>query len=214
MSTTAEVHIETLSDEPTPPTGETPTVGTSTHRTTIAAVSLKLPPFWPADPTVWFAQVKAQFNTRGITSQKMRFDYVIASLSLEFAVEVRDLLIRPPAEDPYNTLKTELIKRTAASEQRKLQQLISGEGLGDRKPTQLLRRMQQLLSDHLGPAADNNSFLKKLFLQRLPPNMHMVLALADEKTDLAKLADIADKVIKVAAPSVSAISRTTSDAEK
>ena len=139
---------------------------------------------------------------------------MIASLSPEFAVEVRDLLIRPPAEDPYNTLKTELIKRTAASEQRKLQQLISGEGLGDRKPTQLLRRMQQLLSDHLGPAADNNSFLKKLFLQRLPPNMHMVLALADEKTDLAKLADIADKVIKVAAPSVSAISRTTSDAEK
>ena len=57
MSTTAEVHIETLSDEPTPPTGETPTVGTSTHRTTIAAISIKLPLFWPADPTVWFARL-------------------------------------------------------------------------------------------------------------------------------------------------------------
>jgi len=138
---------------------------------------------------------------------------VITSLSPEFAIEVRDLLIRPPAEDPYNTLKTELIKRTATSEQRKLQQLISGEDLGDWKPTQLLQRMQQLLGDHLGPAADNNSFLKELFLQRLLPNVRMVLASPDEKTDLAKLADMVDKIIKVAAPSVSAISRTTSDAE-
>ena len=42
--------------------------------------------------------------------------------------------------------------------------------------------------------------------------MRMVLASADEKTDLAKLTDMADKIIEVA-PSVSAISRTTSDAE-
>ena len=59
--------------------------------------------------------------------------------------------------------------------------------------------MQQLLGDHLGPAADNNSFLKELFLQRLPPNVRMVLASADEKTDLAKLADMADKIIEVTA---------------
>ena len=97
---------------------------------------------------MWFAQVEAQFTTRSISSHKTRFEYVANSLSLEFTTEVRNLLLKPPSENQYDVLKTQLVKRTAASEQRKLQQLI--EELSDRKPTQLLRRMQQLLGDKLG----------------------------------------------------------------
>ena len=144
----------------------------------LAAVSIKLPPFWPTDPD-WFTQVEAMFTTKGVTVQRTHFDYVVSSLSLEFAMEARDLLLKPPTDDPYDVLKAELVKRTAASEQRKLQQLISGEELGDRKPTQLLRRMQQLLGDKLGTSADSNSFLRELLLQCLPLNVRMVLASVD-----------------------------------
>ena len=120
-------------------------------------------------------------------------------------MEVRDLLLRPPDDRPYDTLKSQLIKRTAASEQRKLQQLISGEELGDRKPTQLLRRMQQLLGDKLGPA-EGNTFLHELFIQRLPANVRMVLASTDPSMDLRNLAELADKVVEVATQTVSAVS--------
>ena len=172
--------------------------GASAPDVAAVTVALKLPPFWPADPELWFAQIEAQFACRRITSQRSKFDYVVSSLAPEYAGEVRDLLLRPPADNAYDTLKAQLTKRTTASERRKLQQLFTTEELGDRKPTQLLRRMQQLLGDR--PGMTDESFLRELFLQRLPPNVRMVLASTSDTTSLTQLADLADKVMEVATP--------------
>ena len=181
-----------------------------TDQPRLAAVSVKLPPFWPSDPQLWFAQVQAQFSTRGITNQRTMFDYVIASLAPEFAAEIRDLILTPPAETPYDVLKETLIKRTAASDQRRLQQLFSAEELGDRKPTQLLRRLQQLAGDT--PGADG-AFLRELFLQRLPSNVRMVLASTRSDTPINELAQLADKIIEVAIPEVANVSVQSTPSE-
>ena len=162
----------------------------------VSAVQIKLPPFWPADPQIWFAQVEAQFTTRGITAQKTKFEYVVASLAPEFATEVRDLILQPPDTNPYDNLKEQLVTRTAASEQRRLQQLFNAEELGDRKPSQLLRRMQQLLGDKANTT--DGAFMRELFLQRLPSNVRMVLASTPDTGNITQLAQLADKVMEVA----------------
>ena len=176
---------------------------TTTPVGTVAAVNIKLLLYWASDPQVWFAQVEAQLNTCSITVQKIKFDHIIASLSPEIATKVRDLILAPPTEKPYNTLKAQLIKQTAASEQWCLQQLFNAEELGDRKPTQFLRQMQQLFSDKAG--STNSSFVRKLFLQCLHANLRMVLASTTDITSLEDLAQLVDKIVEVAIPSAAAL---------
>lgn len=115
----------------------------------VAAVNLKHPPFWLSDPEVWFAQVESQSTTHGITAQTTSYNYVAWALSPEFATEVRDLILHPPADQPYDKLKQQLVKHTADTQECRLQQLFHAVELGDRKPMQLLWRMQELHGDKL-----------------------------------------------------------------
>lgn len=77
------------------------------------------------------------------------------------------------ADTPYDILHALLIKLAAASEQRRLRQLFTAEDLGNHTPSQVLRRLWQLLSHAAGPNPDN-MFLRELFLQRLPGHVRMV----------------------------------------
>ena len=101
----------------------------------------------------------------------------------------------PASYQPIQGSQETLIKRTAASQQLRLQQLLQGEQLGDRKPSQLLRRMAQLLGDQ---ASEHTSvFLNELFFQRLPPNVRMILASTPGNNTFQDLATLADKIMEV-----------------
>ena len=174
----------------------------------VGAVSVKLPPFWRGDPQIWFAQAEAQFATRHITAESTQYHYVISALQPEVAQEVRDLLLNPPDTKPYTTLKEQLIIRTTASEQRRVQMLLTEEELGDRKPSQLLRRMEQLVGDQ----KIEKGILKQLFLQRLPANVRLILASTSDSLSLSELAELADKIIEVHVPAVGTVSTEASAA--
>ena len=136
------------------------------------------------------------------------FDYVVTSLSPEFATEISNLILTPPEVNLYDVLKEQLIKQTAASKQRQLQQLFSAEELGDCKPTQLLHRLKQLADDTSGA---DGVFLQELFLQRLPTNVRMVLASTRGDTTIEELAQLADKIIEVVVPEVATVSTAKPD---
>ena len=73
-------------------------------------VSIKLPEFWTKSPEVWFARVEAQFGTKSITQDHTKYDYIVSALDINTA-EVQSVLINPPAENKYNTLKKKLKKK-------------------------------------------------------------------------------------------------------
>ena len=110
-------------------------------RTFVAAVAVHLPPFWPSNPQVWFVKVEAQFSRRGITTSRTKYEEIACALPTEYDTEIQDLILDPPEDQPYEKLKEQLIARIADSERQKLQQLLTAEELGDRKQSQLLRKM-------------------------------------------------------------------------
>ena len=123
---------------------------------------------------------------------------MVSCLAPEYATEVQDLLLELPAQQLYETLKAQLTKRISASEQQRIQELLSTEELGDRTPSQMLQRIQQLLGD-MAPRMDA-ALLRELFLQRLPANVRMVLTPSAGDLSIDQLAQLASP------PSISATS--------
>ena len=155
----------------------------------VSSASVKLPPFWTAQPDVWFSQVEAQFATRSpaIVADLTKYNYVAASLDTAVAAEVRALLLHPPATGKYDALKAALTEAFGRSQAQNDAALLSLNGLGDRSPTALLRHI-------LGLNADPNTLIKAIFLAQMPVEVRRVLA-TSKTTSLAELAGEADRVV-------------------
>jgi hypothetical protein len=110
-------------------------------------VAVRLPPFWPGRPAVWFGQAEAQFELADIPQPRTKFKYVVSQLNQQLAAEVEDIIIAPPDHEPYNRLKAELVRRLSTSREQRVRQLLSHEEMGDRKPSQFLRHLKGLAPD-------------------------------------------------------------------
>lgn len=154
---------------------------------TLERISLKIPPFWTDEPALWFAQVESQFILAGVTLDNTKYNHVVAYLDYKLAQLVRDVISNPPATDRFETLKTELIRRLSSSQEKKIQQLLEREELGDRKPSEFLRHLQALAD---GALPEN--FLRTLWLGRLPTHMQAILTTSQLPLD--GISDLADKL--------------------
>jgi hypothetical protein len=94
-------------------------------------------------------------------------NYVISQLKYRHAVEVKDLIISPPVNEPYTTFKTELVRRLPTSRDQRVLQVLTHEEVGDRKPSQFLRHLKSLAPDDL---------LRSVCSSKLPNHIQTILA--------------------------------------
>jgi hypothetical protein len=156
----------------------------------VARVAFKAPPFWESDPELWFFQIEAQFNIANITVDTTKFNSVVASLDTKVLSCVRDVIQTPPAEDAYLTLKKRILAQYSRSESARLKLLLQDLQLGDKRPSELFRDMQNLSNAKVG-----EDILRTLWLQRLPIHMQQILSTCkDSISDLVKIADKINEV--------------------
>ncbi|KAH6931285.1 hypothetical protein HPB50_023484 [Hyalomma asiaticum] len=175
------------------------------HPRDVAALQLRLPTFWRNNPQLWFAQVEATFDLHHISSEISRFRHLLCNVSPEVAEEVADVIAAPLNDAPYQRLKQSILDRTTTSESARLRHLLTSEELGDRRPSQLLNSMRQLLRS--SDVDSNGALFRELFLQRLPQSTRLVLAAAGDLT-LDRLAQLADRVHDATSATVAALSST------
>ncbi|XP_011687103.1 PREDICTED: uncharacterized protein LOC105449544 [Wasmannia auropunctata] len=156
----------------------------------VSRVGMRMPEFTPADPELWFSIVDRSFQAAGITVDATKFGYALTAIGPRYTVEVRDVIMNPPAENAYETLKAELIKRLSLSQEHKTRRLLEHEEIGDRKPSQFLRHLRSLAGSVVG-----DGVLRTIWLSRLPAYIqpHLVTRTRDA---VDQLADIADAIVE------------------
>lgn len=169
-------------------------------------VAVKLPPFWPEKPELWFAQVDAQFLLSNITKDDTKYHYVIAQLDHKFAQEVEDIIINPPATGKYDKLKSELINRISISREQRVRQLLTQEEMGDRKPSQFMRHLKSLAGTSVP-----DELIRSLWANRLPQHVQTIIA-SQTKANLDSVAELADRICEISIePKVQAVNLPTNN---
>jgi len=167
----------------------------------VAKIAIRIPPFWPEEPELWFVQLEGQFTLCGITDDEAKYAHVLSKIEPKQAREIKDIITRPPTTDKYRTLKRVLIQRLTDSQEQRIRQLLEREELGDRKPSQFLRYLSTLAG-----SAVTTELLRTLWLGRLPPQIQAILATRTED----RLEDVAEQADRIYEIGMKAVVATTS----
>jgi len=148
---------------------------------------VKLPPFWPAKPKVWFTTVEAEFGTYYVNESRARFNLVIKALSEEAMERAAAIVEDPDAlADPYGAIKARLLEAYQMDPWESCSRLLHFRELGELKPSQMMDSMLALYRpEHL---------FKAIFLGRLPSDMRDHVQREASRLGCRELAAYADTI--------------------
>ncbi|KAH9596536.1 hypothetical protein MS3_00000928 [Schistosoma haematobium] len=156
----------------------------------VRSINVTIPPFKVTDPQLWFIRLEHYFVVNRVHTQRDKFDHASSLLPDEVADNVREILIKPDIEKPYDALKQAVIKAVSLSDRQAIEQLLSQVQIGDRTPSQLKNYVRSIIDDR---KVDKNIFYQ-LWLRRLPANVQQILAVEDSDVDIDNIAKIADRI--------------------
>lgn len=169
-----------------------------------AAVSVKLPDFWPRSPSTWFAQVEAQFALGHITTDDTKFYHVVAKLDQTTAIKITDLLNNPPETDKYKALKDRLTESHSRTPLERAEALLDVHVLGDRRPSELMDELIALAGTDI---RTDCPLFSAIFLRTLPPSVRQHLTVDGKLGDPRAMAKRADHLHRAAPEQCSTVSR-------
>nr|VZI44158.1 unnamed protein product [Spirometra erinaceieuropaei] len=172
------------------------------------AINFTSPDFWPHAPELYFIGTESAFYSANVTKELAKYHKLVAVLPASAISQIQSLLSNPLADVPYSTLKAEILRLNSMSDRQRYHQLLKEESLGDRKPSERLRRMLSLLGD----MQVDDKFVTKILLERLLADVQRILASGPQELTVSQLAEIADRIIKVQrfqSPSVAQISSSS-----
>ena len=86
----------------------------------VGSVAIRLPNFWLANPGLWFAHIKANFESRSpkITTEASRYNYALQALPQDVLAECEHV-IESTSTEKYSLLKRTLVKAYGKSTAKK-----------------------------------------------------------------------------------------------
>nr|VZI16934.1 unnamed protein product [Spirometra erinaceieuropaei] len=167
---------------------------------------VRLSDFWQHAPELYFFCIEATFHSVKITRETDKCYKLVEALPPTILSQVQTLLRHPPTDAPYTKLKAELLRLTSVSDRQRYHALVKEEALGDRKLSELLRRMRSLV----GNIKIDDKFFKEMFLERLPTSVQTIVASGSDDLDISNLAEMADRMMEVerlSSPTIAQVSQ-------
>ena len=159
-------------------------------------MDFKLPAYEGEDAHTFLSLVDATFTAYEVQDEPKKLLLTMGALTPELRVTATKLFDLEP-ETRYEELKKLIIEKTKKPENQRIQQLLNGAEIGDRRPSDYLHYLRQLMGEK---KEENGTILRTIFLNNLPAQMRPIVA-ATKALTLDDHAETADKIFDLMKPS-------------
>lgn len=146
-------------------------------------------PFDPQDVTTWFQHFESILRIHHIADED-KYDHLMAVLTKNAVAPISMQLKKPPVDAAarYPWLKDLLTEGHGKSNRERLRQLLAGEKIGDRRPSQFLSRLHEL-----APEGVDEDIIREMWWKELPSAARAILTTM-QTASAHELAQVADAV--------------------